>query len=60
MLDVNKPAFKKLPNPTLYIYFPARLSEKDRLPIPAWMTEFNMYDRDEYAQHGEVSLEISK
>lgn len=58
--DVRKPVFKKLPNPTLYIYFPAKVSTTDRMPIPAWMTEFSMYDRDEYAQYGEVPLEVEK
>lgn len=60
MNDVNRPVFKKLPNPTLYLYFPAKLSKEDRLPIPAWMSETPMYDRDEYAEHGEVSMEISQ
>lgn len=40
--------FSKLHNPTIYLYFPPKLSEKDGMPIPAWMTEFKMYDRDEY------------
>jgi conjugative transfer region lipoprotein (TIGR03751 family) len=40
--------FNKLHNPTIYMYFPPKISETDRLPIPAMMTEFKMYDRDEY------------
>lgn len=44
----NQANFSKLHNPTLYLYFPPKISEKDRLPIPAMMTEFKMYDKDEY------------
>jgi hypothetical protein len=36
----------KLHNPTLYLYFPPKISGRDALPIPAWMTEFKMYDKD--------------
>lgn len=58
--DVNgvgeRPQFRKLPNPTLYIYFPPKLTSDGRMPIPAWMTEFKMYDRDEYALPGELNL----
>lgn len=44
----NQGNFSKLHNPTLYLYFPPKISETDRLPIPAMMTEFKMYDKDEY------------
>jgi conjugative transfer region lipoprotein (TIGR03751 family) len=54
--EVGRPIFKTLPNPTLYLYFPATISSDGRMPIPAWMTEFKMYDRDEYAAHGEIAL----
>jgi conjugative transfer region lipoprotein (TIGR03751 family) len=53
---VGRPEFKTLPNPTLYLYFPATISTDGRMPIPAWMTEFKMYDRDEYAGHGEIAI----
>ncbi|MGR5347497.1 hypothetical protein [Vibrio mediterranei] len=49
-------SYRLLPNPTLYIYFPPSLSAKERLPTPGWMTEFKMYDRDEYALPGETTL----
>ncbi|MGR5296820.1 hypothetical protein ACPV5U_24400 [Vibrio mediterranei] len=52
----NRPKFRKLPNPTLYIYFAPTLSKDGRMPIPAWMTEFQMFDRDEYALSGEINL----
>ena len=56
MNNSSRPVFDKLPNPTLYMYFPATISKDGRMPIPAWMTEIPMYDRDEYAKRGEVSL----
>ncbi|ENM5835550.1 TIGR03751 family conjugal transfer lipoprotein [Vibrio metoecus] len=52
----EKPTFKKLPNPTLYLYFAPKLTSDGRMPVPAWMTEFPMYDRDEYALPGELNL----
>ncbi|EMY6611308.1 MULTISPECIES: hypothetical protein [Vibrio] len=48
--------FKKLANPTITIFFMPSLTKEDRMPRPAWMTEFSMYDRDEYALPGEESL----
>ncbi|MDF9399125.1 hypothetical protein [Vibrio sp. 1180_3] len=52
----ERPTFRKLPNPTIYIYFAPTLSKDGRMPIPAWMTEFQMYDKDEYALPGELNL----
>jgi len=49
-------SFQTLPNPTIYMYILPTLTKEDRLPRPGWMTEFKMYDRDEYALPGEVSL----
>ena len=51
----ERPTFRKLPNPTIYIYFAPTLSKDGRMPIPAWMTEFQMYDKDEYALPGELN-----
>ena len=56
----SKSDVKKLPNPTLYLYFPAKISKVDGLPIPAWMSEFKMYDKDEYALPGEQLLGVRK
>lgn len=50
-----KTEFRKLDNPTLYIYYPPSLTKEDRVPRPGWMTEFKMYDKDEYALPGEVN-----
>lgn len=48
--------FIKLYNPTLHLYFPPKISERDGMPIPAWMTEFKMYDRDEYSLYERVKV----
>lgn len=50
-----KTNFETLPNPTMYIYFPPSLSKGDRIPKPGWMSEFKMYEKDEYALPGEVN-----
>lgn len=49
-------SFRKLPNPTLYLYFPAKISKDGNMPIHAWMTEFKMFDKDEYALPGELAV----
>lgn len=54
--NAGKTSFRKLPNPTIYMYIFPTLTKEDRLPRPGWITEFSMYERDEYALPGEVSL----
>ncbi|MDN2483944.1 hypothetical protein [Vibrio agarivorans] len=54
--NTAKADFRLLPNPTIYIFFMPSLTRDDRMPRPAWMSEFKLYDRDEYALPGEVSL----
>ena len=54
----SKSEVRKLPNPKLYLYFPAKISAVDGLVIPAWMTEFNMYDKDQYALPGEQYIGV--
>ncbi|WP_199438341.1 hypothetical protein [Vibrio owensii] len=49
----DKVKYRKIPNPTLFIYFPPSVSGDSRMPTPGWMTEIKMYDRDEYALPGE-------
>lgn len=49
-----KPRYRTLPNPTLYIFVAPHLTGKGRSPIPAYVTETKMFDRDEYALPGEV------
>ncbi|MCA2014642.1 hypothetical protein LDJ79_00875 [Vibrio tritonius] len=51
----NEPQFRMLDNPTLYLYFPAKIS-KDGMPIPAWMTQIKMYNENQYALPGEVAI----
>lgn len=45
-----------LPNPTLYMYVNTRITEEDRVPVPAFITEFKMFERDEYALPSEVNI----
>ncbi|NQZ49361.1 MAG: hypothetical protein HRT95_03970 [Moritella sp.] len=53
--NTPKPDYQLLPNPTLYMFVASKLS-RDRSPIPAFITEFKMYERDEYALPHEVSI----
>ncbi|WP_298775122.1 hypothetical protein [uncultured Shewanella sp.] len=50
-----KPDYQLLPNPTLYLFVNTRLSVKNRIPIPSYITEFKMLATDEYALPGEFS-----
>ncbi len=54
--NMKRTNFQLLPNPTLYMYVNTRLSEVDRAPIPAFITEFKMFNRDEYALPSEVNI----
>lgn len=49
-----KPRYQLLPNPTLYIFVPAHITGHSRMPVPAYITETKMFDRDEYAMPGEL------
>ncbi len=51
-----KVPFRTLPNPTIYIYVPPKLSKTERIPIPGYFSEFKLMQRDEYALPGEVNL----
>ena len=48
--------FKLLPNPTMYMFVNAHLSLTSGVPIPAYLTEFKLHDRDHYALPGETML----
>lgn len=52
--NAPKPRYQLLPNPTLFIFVPAHLSGKGRSPVPAYITETKMFDREEYALPGEL------
>lgn len=54
--NAGESSFRMLPNPVIYMYVLPSLTKEDRLPRPGWLTEFHMYDKDEYALAGEVSL----
>ncbi len=47
--------FKLLPNPTLYMFVAPHLASQDQVPIPGYLTEFKMWEKDHYAMPGEVS-----
>lgn len=52
--DHLKSRFQLLPNPTLYMFVAPHLSTRDRVPVPGYLTEFKMYEREEYALPGEA------
>lgn len=54
--NMKRPIYNLLPNPTLYMFVNYKLSEIDRSPIPAFMTEFKMYEKEEYALPSEVNI----
>jgi conjugative transfer region lipoprotein (TIGR03751 family) len=56
LLNMKQTNYKYLPNPTLYMYVNYRLSEVDRSPIPSFLTEFKLYERDEYALPSEINI----
>jgi conjugative transfer region lipoprotein (TIGR03751 family) len=46
--------FPKLPNPELFMYVRPHAVGASAAPIPAYMTRFQMYERDHYALPGET------
>ncbi len=51
-----KPKYRKLENPTLFIYFPPSINQEEGIPMPGWMTEVKMYETDQYALPGEQAV----
>jgi len=47
--------FRLLPNPILYMFVHPHLASDSEIPIPGYLTEFKMYERDHYALPGEIS-----
>ena len=47
--------FPRLPNPTLIMFVYPHLTEQGT-PVPGYATQFEMYERSEYALPGEVSI----
>lgn len=54
--NLPRPEFKMLQNPIMYLFVNTHLSTTDRIPVPAYVTEFKLLKRDEYAQAGELNL----
>jgi conjugative transfer region lipoprotein (TIGR03751 family) len=48
--------FPRLPNPTLVLYIYPHLAGDENVPVPGYATTFPMYERNEYALPGEVSV----
>lgn len=47
--------FRFIPNPTMYMFVAPHLSTKDRVPVPGYVTEFKMWEKDQYSMPGELS-----
>ena len=47
--------FKTLPNPTMYMFVAPHLASDTQVPIPGYLTEFRMWEREHYALPGELS-----
>jgi len=47
--------FKTLPNPTMYMFVAPHLAADTQVPIPGYLTEFKMWEREHYAMPGEIS-----
>ncbi len=47
--------FKRIPNPTMYMFVAPHLASDTQVPIPGYLTEFKMWDKEHYALPGEVS-----
>lgn len=47
--------FRMLPNPTLYMFVAPHLASGDQVPIPGYLTEFKMWEKDHYSLPGELS-----
>lgn len=58
--DTRKTDFQKLPNPTIYMFVAPKITKSDRIPVPAFITEYPLYERDEWAEFGELNLENYK
>lgn len=54
--NTPKPQFRMLQNPTMYLFVNTHMSTADHIPVPAYVTEFKLLKRDEYALPGEINL----
>lgn len=54
--DKQAAAFAVLPNPTITLYIYPHLSTRHRAPVPGYRTVIKLYERDEFAVHGEFQM----
>lgn len=52
MLDAK---FKTLPNPTMYMFVSPHLASDNQVPIPGYLTQFKMWEREHFALPSEIS-----
>lgn len=48
--------YRMLDNPTMYLFVNTHISTEYRIPVPAYITEFKLLERDEYALPSESNL----
>lgn len=53
--DQLEARFKMIPNPKMYMFVSPHLASQTAVPIPGYLTEFRMWEKDHYAMPGEVS-----
>lgn len=53
--DQLQSRFKRIPNPTMYMFVAPHLATSEQAPIPGYLTEFRMWEKDHYAMPGELS-----
>ena len=53
--NTKRTNFRKLNNPTMYLFVNTHLSTT-RIPVPAYLTEFKLLERDEYSLPSETNL----
>lgn len=52
--------FQKLPNPIIYMYVKPHPVGESGSPVPGYITKFYLYERDHFAQPGEVVIQDKK
>jgi len=53
--DQLQARFKKIPNPSMFMFVAPHLASDANVPIPGYVTEFKMWPQDHYALPGEIS-----
>jgi conjugative transfer region lipoprotein (TIGR03751 family) len=52
--------FKMVPNPIMFMFVAPHLASSSEVPIPGYVTQFRMWEKDNYAMPGEISDLSSK